>query len=121
MTLTKVNIEELAKKLRGKRGVQSLRDAAEEATVSFSTFSRVEKGHIPDLENYTKLCSWLHLPVDTFTDPIAEPKANEDKIYMHLRANTTLPAEVSESLIVMIKAALSQHSKSKKVSRTHGQ
>jgi transcriptional regulator with XRE-family HTH domain len=37
----------------------SLRRAAEEAQVSFTTLSRVEAGHVPDLTTYKKLARWL--------------------------------------------------------------
>ena len=120
MTLAKVNIEELARRIRGKRGNRSLRDVAEEANISFSTLSRVEKGRVPDLETYTNLCAWLNVSADTFTSATVAPKSNEEKIYMHLRADPTLPADVSESLVVMIRAMIKEHSKPKKTGNSHG-
>ena len=35
------------------------RATALEAGVSTATFSRVENGHMPDLETFAKLCTWL--------------------------------------------------------------
>ncbi len=37
----------------------SLRRAADEAQVSFTTLSRVEGGHLPDMTTYRKLLRWL--------------------------------------------------------------
>ena len=36
-----------------------MRAAAAEAEISSATFSRVENGHMPDLETFAKICKWL--------------------------------------------------------------
>ncbi len=38
---------------------KSLRVAAKDAKVSFSTLSRIENGKIPDLETFGIVCEWL--------------------------------------------------------------
>ena len=49
-----LKIEDLAKILKDRRDTKGigLRVAAGEAGVSFNTFARVEKGHVPDIETF---------------------------------------------------------------------
>ena len=42
-----------------KRGSRGVRAASADAGVSTATFSRVENGHMPDLQTFAKLCKWL--------------------------------------------------------------
>ena len=48
-----------ASAIAAKRGAQGVRAAARDAGVSSATFSRVENGHMPDMETFEKLCGWL--------------------------------------------------------------
>ena len=61
-----LDVTTLATMLREKRGTLSLRKAADEAGVSFTTFSRVEGGAQPDLVSFTNLCAWLEVPPSRF-------------------------------------------------------
>ncbi len=61
-----IKTKELATRIRAKRGDRTLRDIAREVGVSFSTFSRVENDHMPDLIGYIKLCAWLKVSLETF-------------------------------------------------------
>ncbi len=54
-----LHIEELGRLVATKRGSRGVRAAAAEAEVSSATFSRVENGHMPDLETFAKICKWL--------------------------------------------------------------
>ncbi len=54
-----LHIEELGRLVAAKRGSRGVRAAAAEAEVSSATFSRVENGHMPDLETFAKICKWL--------------------------------------------------------------
>lgn len=52
---------------RGKnreRYVISLRDAENQSGISAATLSRIERGAIPDLETFRKLCIWLETSAD---------------------------------------------------------
>jgi transcriptional regulator with XRE-family HTH domain len=53
--------------LRAKRGERNLREVFTEiGTASPSTLSRIERGAVPDLETFFRLCSWLQLPTGAF-------------------------------------------------------
>jgi transcriptional regulator with XRE-family HTH domain len=54
-----MTLESLGRLLAKKRGDRGIRAVAKEVGVSPSTLSRVENGHLPDLENYRKICKWL--------------------------------------------------------------
>ena len=54
-----MTLESLGRLLAKKRGDRGIRAVAKEIGVSPSTLSRVENGHLPDLENYRKICKWL--------------------------------------------------------------
>lgn len=82
----------------------SLRRAAEEANVSFSTFTRVEAGSQPDLASFTALCAWMGVPPSQFFVPVAirETEPLEDVIF-HLRNDPRLTPEASASISSILK------------------
>ncbi len=53
--------EEIRAKLKAKRQADrlSLRDAAKQSGVSYSTLSRIERGRVFDWETGVALCKWL--------------------------------------------------------------
>lgn len=73
----------------------SLRRAADEVQVSFTTLSRVEAGHVPDLTTYKKLVRWLG---------IADPSNAEQQgttvqvIAGHLQRDPALSDEDAERI-----------------------
>lgn len=54
-----MDISALAQQMLVRRGSLGVRAAAREAGVSPATLSRVENGHVPDLETFEKICRWL--------------------------------------------------------------
>jgi transcriptional regulator with XRE-family HTH domain len=51
----------LGLKLIEKRGDRGVREVAKEIGTSPATLSRVERGHLPDLETFGKICRWLEV------------------------------------------------------------
>lgn len=108
---TVIDIHELARMVRAKRGRRPLRDVAKEiGDVSASTLSRIEKGKVPDLDTFIHLCKWLGVSADHFTeDSGGESKESEsntpDIVVAHLRADRTLDPETAEALVTMIQVA----------------
>jgi transcriptional regulator with XRE-family HTH domain len=45
--------------IRERRGSMSTREAAKDAEISPATLNRVERGYMPDIVNFAKLCLWL--------------------------------------------------------------
>src|SRR5690349_16943116 len=83
-----VAAEELGRLVKEHRGRQSVRQAAEEAGVSFSTISRVEAGAQPDLATFFRLCAWLEVPPERFFRGGAQrPTDTLDTVASHLFAD----------------------------------
>ena len=56
-----MNILKLSKLLIEKRGERGVREFAREIGISAATLSRIERGKLPDIETFGKLCSVLKL------------------------------------------------------------
>jgi len=63
-----MNLAAFSERLAHKRGTQGVRAAAREAGVSPATLSRIENGHLPDLETFERLCRWLGEDPNRFLD-----------------------------------------------------
>jgi transcriptional regulator with XRE-family HTH domain len=93
---------------RDGRGLRAT--AAEIGGVSASTLSRIEQGKVPDLDTFLRLCRWLGVSPEEFTEgpPI---KAAEDDgqrvdvIAAHLRADRTLDRATARALERMVRLA----------------
>jgi len=106
-----IDINELSRMIRTKRGKLGLRAVAVEiGGVSASTLSRVEQGKVPDLETFIRICKWLDVSADHFTsddDHAINAKKNNtsDDIVAHLRADRTLDPQTADALVKMIQIA----------------
>jgi transcriptional regulator with XRE-family HTH domain len=54
-------LETLGRKLQERRAGRGIREVAGEIGVSAATLSRVERGYLPDLETFTRICRWLQV------------------------------------------------------------
>lgn len=57
--MTPTNLETLGDSLRKQRGSKGVRQVALEIGISTATLSRIENGHLPDLETFRRVCEWL--------------------------------------------------------------
>jgi len=90
----RLDIAHLGQLLRERRGPLSIRQAAAEANISFSTFSRVEGGAHPDLATFTRLCAWLGVSPSKFFTPIVEREVSPlEEAITHLRTDPRLTPE----------------------------
>lgn len=95
----RLDIAELGRLLRERRGKLSLRQAAAEAGVSYSTLSRVEAGAQPDLASFTLLCAWLGVPPSRFFTPVIEREVSPlDQAITHLRTDPRLSTDAAERI-----------------------
>lgn len=94
-----LDLSDFAALLRERRGSLALRKGAEDAGVSFSTLSRAERGHQPDLASFTKLCAWLGQPPSRFFTtgaPVDDGEISE--AIKHLRRDPRLTPAAAESI-----------------------
>ena len=121
-----VNTEELGRAVRRRReelGL-SLRDVANETSVSASTLSRIENGTgKPDADNIARLTAWLDVPMERILsgrDPKAE--SAEAVVYYpqepvpeiveaHLRADKNLTPDTAAALSELFRVAYTQDRK----------
>jgi transcriptional regulator with XRE-family HTH domain len=107
-----VAVEELGRLVREYRGRQSIRQAAADAGVSFSTLSRVEAGAQPDLATFLQLCAWLEVPPERFfRNGVRRPTDTLDAVSEHLFADPKLSPDAAERIAHVVRdlyAALAQ-------------
>ena len=97
-------LENLGRRVVEKRGVQGIRAAAKEIGISHATLSRVERGFLPDLENYRKICIWLGINVESSPKPKRNAQA-AGVAQVHFRKKPTTSPETAHALAELILAA----------------
>lgn len=86
--MIETSLDNFGDKIKAKRGSMGLRGAAKKIGVSPATLSRIERGNLPDLINFRKLCIWLRVnPGDVLLEgrafiPIAK-FTKEDYAFMY--------------------------------------
>lgn len=108
---------ELADRVRAKRRSKGLtiRDAAAEAKVSAPTFSRVERGHLPERDVLLRLARWADVRLDAALHEDARQARNAavhspdastlEAVELHLRADKNLSRDDAEALSEMFRLA----------------
>ncbi|WP_223163895.1 helix-turn-helix domain-containing protein [Mycobacterium simiae] len=100
-----LDIAQLGTMLRQQRGSLSLRQAAQEAGVSFSTFSRVEAGSQPDLTSFTLLCAWLGVAPTLFFAAVPAREVEPIELAIsHLNNDPRLRPEAAEKITDMLRS-----------------
>lgn len=118
-----INPAQLAERLRDKRAAYSLsiRQAAEAAGMSASTFSRVVNSHhLPDYEHLLLLAAWAGVTLDQLTVDGNTPEGTKkpshmvvhapqettlESIALHLRADDNLEPEDVDLLMDVVRVA----------------
>jgi transcriptional regulator with XRE-family HTH domain len=96
-------LENLGRRVVEKRGAQGIRAAAKEIGLSHATLSRVERGFLPDLENYKKICKWLG--VDLEAPPKKKNSQASGVAQVHFRKKPTTSPDTAHALAELILAA----------------
>ena len=98
------SLDALGQLVSDKRGHNGVRATAAKIGISPATLSRVENGHLPDLENFQKICRWLRV------DPSAVLGFDAGNVSrpiaaVHFRKKQTIQLETASALAEMILAA----------------
>lgn len=100
----KQNIEIIGRKLEKARGARGVRAVALEIGVSAATLSRVERGYMPDLETFGKICRWLKIdPAEVLG--VKDVVSKRPAVAVHFRKDQALQPTTAEALAQMILAA----------------
>lgn len=99
-------ITEFGRLVAAKRSSRGVRAAAAEIGISSATLSRVENGHMPDLDTFAKICKWLERDPREFLG-LEPTKKNEDKpqAVVHFKKKKTVSMESATALGELILAA----------------
>lgn len=108
--MPRLSVYQLGERARERRGANGLRETAAEIGVSAATLSRIERGHMPDLDTFGKLCRWLDVdPADVLDVPVQRGTAsNSPPVFTataHFRVNQTTSEELARALGALIVAA----------------
>lgn len=101
-----IDIKALGSMLASRRKDASLsvRQAADDAGVSFSTVTRVEGGSQPDLATFMKLCAWLRVrPEQFFLTGGRRDESTIDSVVHHLYADPDLDPAAAESIASVVR------------------
>lgn len=120
-----INTVELGRAIKRKREAAglSLRDVADETSVSASTLSRIENGTgKPDADNIARLTEWLNVPMERIMGHRHEvgdeakavvyfpQEATPEIVEAHLRADRNLTPETAKALSELFRVAYAQFS-----------
>lgn len=101
----RLDLTQLGSLLRERRGHLSLRQAAADAGVSFSTFTRIESGSQPDLTSFTLLCAWLGVPPSQFFTPVAARAADPvEEAISHLSSDPRLEPDAAGKIAGVLRS-----------------
>jgi len=105
--MPRASLQSLGRKIKEKRGEKGIREAAEEVGVSTATLSRVERGYLPDLENFTRICKWLQLDPGEVLGFKNKPSSQNTRtnVAVHFRKDREIKPETAKALSNMIIAA----------------
>jgi transcriptional regulator with XRE-family HTH domain len=102
--MPKISLQALGRKLIEKRGDRGIREVAKEIGISPATLSRVERGYLPDIETFGKICRWLNVdPGEILGVPSTIQSA--PRIGVHFRKDQVLAPRTAKALAQMILAA----------------
>jgi transcriptional regulator with XRE-family HTH domain len=98
-----MTLESLGRLIVKKRGGQGIRATAKIIGISPATLSRVEHGHLPDLENFKKICRWLEIDMSSVVGASTQRKGGEMP-RVHFKKDKAIKQETAVALAEMILA-----------------
>lgn len=99
-----INMEQLAQRIKERRGATGVRAAAAEVGISPATLSRVENGKVPDLDTFSKICQWLDDDPSIYLG-LQPRSAAMPTALVHFKKETAIRPESARALGEMILAA----------------
>ncbi len=106
----RLTLQQIGPLVRDRRGERGIREVAAEIRISPATLSRVERGKLPDLDTFSKLCSWLKIdPAEVLGVEHASTRRRATgkgttSIQAHFRADRNLSPQAASALAELILA-----------------
>jgi transcriptional regulator with XRE-family HTH domain len=98
------SLENLGRLVSERRGDRGIREVAKAIGISPATLSRVERGFLPDLERYQKICKWLGIAEESMAN-VTQTKSASAIPQVHFRKKPTVSAETAQALAQLILTA----------------
>ena len=104
--MSPMTIQTLGLKLLEQRGERRIREVAKEIGISHATLSRIERGFLPDLDTFSKVCRWL----DVDPGEILRVRSRGDvpevpSAAVHFKKESTVSPGTAQALAQLILAA----------------
>ena len=94
-------IQTLGKQIADRRKGSGVREVAKEIGISPATLSRVERGFMPDLDTFSKICRWLNVNPGTVLGH--KPQTTQRvRASVHFKKDHTIRPETAKALGMMI-------------------
>jgi transcriptional regulator with XRE-family HTH domain len=102
--MAKITLQTLGRKIIDKRGEKGIRETAKTIGISHGTLSRLERGHLPDLETFAKVCKWLRIdPAEVLG--VSPQIRSAPSAAVHCRKDQVLAPATAQALAHLILAA----------------
>ncbi len=102
--MAKITLQTLGRKITEKRGTQGVRETARKIGISHGTLSRLERGYLPDLETFAKVCKWLRIdPAEVLG--VTPQIRTAPTAAVHCRKDQVLAPATAQALAQLILAA----------------
>lgn len=102
-------MEDLGKRVSRHRGSMGIRAAAREIEISPTTLSRVEHGHVPDLNTLQKICDWMgENPADFIGGGVEQSQQQKPMAQIAFKKKSAVSPKTSRSLANLIELASQQ-------------
>jgi len=102
--MEKISLETLGRRLAEKRGEIGVRAAAKEIGVSPATLSRVERGYLPDLDTFKKICRWMAVDAGQVLG-LKDNSGGAPRVAVHFKKSAALSQDTAQALAKMVLAA----------------
>src|SRR2546425_722223 len=107
--MARMTLERIGALLKERRGERGIREVAKEITISSATLSRIERGKVPDLDTFTKICRWLKIdPGDVLGRPHSEQEKRTRSFHapaVHFKAEKAISPRGAKALAELILSA----------------
>ena len=106
--MAKITLHQLGDKLRRRREPRGVREVAEEIGISPATLSRIERGYVPDLGTFAKVCDWMDVDPGQVLGISKKKKtaaAELPTVTAHFRANQTISPKLAAAVADLILVA----------------
>lgn len=99
-----IRLDNLGESVKKRRGANGIRAAAAEVGISPATLSRIENGHLPDLETFRRICAWLEADPSTVLG-FAANMPSSTVTQVHFKKKRTQDRSTIQALGELIAAA----------------